>query len=513
MKKIFAIIITMIMIMPTITIAKYRSDSDTGVEILDYIENRRREERDKQLTPEQQKLLEDIEVAKQKLPNPEKEVNEESKFIPAVFEGDDMSYDAVTGEFEARGKVEVIQIDGHKFQTDEATGNVKEQTINIPGKAHVLQYVPNSPTTPKITLDGYRTVYNYGTKVGTMGAARGKAGEYYIGGKRFEFYPDHVVIYNATQTKCGAKRPDYHLSADKMEIWETEQGKVMKMYKIKFFIGENVIGTKKYLERKVGQSSENDFPKVGYNKDYGLYVEQDLEHEFNKYLKGIIRGHVETKKGVRSNTELRYVNKDFTTRLVYGYFDDDDNIWIQKEPSLMLNYKRPIKNLPLNYSLDYEIGHWRSEETASRHQKYEAGLTHDPILIGSYVLNLHTSYSITKESANHSTVKGVNYDTVIGREFDRRFAAFAGYHYRKSTSQNSVFRFDNDDYQREFETGCSYVLDNKNRVVVGLKFDTEEGALRDVDYYWYHDLHCSQIILRYREKRDKIEAKWQFTPW
>ena len=107
----------------------------------------------------------------------------------------------------------------------------------------------------------------------------------------------------------------------------------------------------------------------------------------------------------------------------------------------------------------------------------------------------------------------MNYDIVTAREFDDRFAAFTGYHYRKSTTKNSLFRYDTDDYSKEFETGCSYVIDRKNRAVVGLKFDAEEGSLRDVDYYWYHDLHCSQLILRYRQKRDRFEAHWQFTPW
>ena len=287
MKKLFAIIMTCIMSLPISAFAKYRSNSDTGVEILDYIENRRREERDKQLTEEQQKLLDDIETAKEQLPHPEDPTNKESDVAPAIFEGDDMTYDAVTGEFKATGKVEILQIDGHRFQAREAYGNIKNQEVEIPGKAHVLQVTPDAP---KITLDGYRTFYNYGTKTGTMGAARGKAGEYYIGGKRFEFYPDHVVIYNATQTKCGAKRPDYHLSADKMEIWEDEtKGRTIKMYKIKFWIKDNIVGTKDYDERTLGESHENNFPRVGYNKDHGAYIEQRFEQPITNHLKGILK--------------------------------------------------------------------------------------------------------------------------------------------------------------------------------------------------------------------------------
>lgn len=572
MKKIFVLIMIFIVSFPVATLAKYRSSSDTGTEILDYIENRRREERTNRLTDEQKKLLEDIEHAKERLPHPERlenkdnhaesteeikdnkskkskkkekkpsetpskdneskveEQGKEEKSVestkdnisqtddqkkkkektppaPAVFEGDDLRYDVETGEFQAIGKVDVLQIDGHRFQGNEVYGNIKEQVVRVPGRAHVLQLMPNAP---RITLDGYRTVYNYGTKTGTMGAARGKTGEYYIRAKKFEFYPDHIVAYDASQTKCGAKRPDYHLSAKKMELWE---GKIMKMYKVKFWIKDNIVAARDYHERDITKKEDNNFPKVGYDRDHGAYVEQKFEYPIIDHVKGTINAHIETKNGIRSNTGVRYDNRDFNARVVYGYFEDSDNIWIQKEPSLILGYGRPIKGLPLSYGLGYEIGHWRSENAVSTHQCYSVGLAHDPIEWGRYVMFLHTGYSIIKESADDSTVKGMNYDVVTAREFDDRFAAFAGYHYRKSTTQNSLFRFDTDDYSREFETGGSYVIDDKNRAVVGLKFDAEEGDLKDVDYYLYHDLHCSQLILRYRQKRDRFEARWQFTPW
>ena len=509
MKKIFALIAIFLTLIPFSASAKYRSNSDTGVEVLDYIENRRREERSNQLTEEQKQLKKDIETAKEQLPDPSKTKPEENEnnAAPAVFEGDDLSYDVETGEFTATGKVDIIQVDGHRFQSQEAFGNIKEQVVKIPGKAHVLQLTPGSP---RVTLDGYRTVYNYGTKTGTMGAARGKAGEYYISGKRFEFYPDHVVVFDATQTKCGAKRPDYHVSAKKMEIW---QGKVIKMYNIKFWLKDNIIGSKDYDERNLQENHESNFPKVGYNKDNGAYIEQRFEMPIIDHVKGVINAHVETKKGIRSNTQLRYDNRDFNARLVYGFFEDSDNIWVQKEPSFLLHYGKHIGNLPVSYGIDYEIGHWRADSISSTHQKYGVNFTHDPIWFGRYVLFLNTGYSITKESADDSTINGVNYDIVLGREFDDRFAAYSGYHYRKSNKYNSLFEYDNDDYSKEFETGCSYKLDDKNRVVVGCKFNTETGSLKDVDYYWYHDLHCSQLIMRYREKRDKFEAHWQFTPW
>ena len=145
-----------LLLMPSTVGAEYKSHSDTEVEVFDYIENRRREIRDHRLTPEQIKLLQDVEEAKEQLPHPDLETEQ----VPAVFEGADLVYHTETGEFIAQGKVDILQLEGRRFQTDKATGNVIEKTVSIQGRAHVLQVVNGQP---RITLDGYRTFYNYGT--------------------------------------------------------------------------------------------------------------------------------------------------------------------------------------------------------------------------------------------------------------------------------------------------------------------------------------------------------------
>ena len=502
-KKFLLPLMLSMTLLPSTVGAEYRAHSDTGTEVFDYIENRRREERDKRLTPEQTKLLEDVELAKETLPHPELETER----VPAIFEGDDLVYHTETGEFIAAGRVDILQLEGRRFQTDKATGNVIDKVVSIQGRAHMLQVVDGQP---RITLDGFRTFYNYGTSIGTMGSARGKAGEYYISGKRFEFYPDHIVAYDATQTKCGAARPDYRVSAQKMEIWPDQ---VIKMYKIKFWLKNVVVGTKDYDEKSFDSEERIDFPRIGYNKDYGAYVEQRFTRPIVDHFESVTKLHLEDKRGVRSNTEVRYGNRDSSARVVYGFYSDSDNVWVQKEPSLILHYGRHFDHLPASYGLSYEIGHWKANSISSTHQKYEVGLARDTIFYNRWAFDIGTSYTITKESSDDSTVNGLNYGARLAREFDDRTAAYTGYYYTKNTKKNSVFDFENDDYSKKFTTGLSYRLDDKNRVVVGLSFDADQSKVKDVDYYWYHDLHCSQVVLRWRDRRDKFEAHWQFTPW
>lgn len=488
--------------------ASYKARSDTGTEFFDYIENRRREAREQQLTEEQEKLLADIAEAKAHLPHELKD----DEPVPAVFEGDDLVYYSGSGEFIATGKVDIIQLDGYRFQSAEASGNVKEQVVRVKDKAHFLQLMPG---TPRVTLDGYKTVYNYGTKTGTMGEAKGKSGEYYLTGKRFEFYPDHIVVYEGTQTKCGAQSPDYHVSAERMEIWPEQ---LMKMYNVKFWIKNQIVGEKEYLERTFEEKENPYFPRVGYNSDHGVYVRDTFKIPLREHLDLNINAYLETKKGVRSNVELEYKNRNVRGWLKYGFYDDSDARWIQKEPSLDIWYGRHLKGLPLSYSIEGEFGHWRQNAVSATHQEYELKLTHDPIFIKRYMLILNTGYTITKDNPKNvaggeTTVKGFNYSLLLGREFNERFAAYVGYEYNKLNSKNSLFDFDLDDYSRKFKAGASYYLTDKDRVVVGVKINADNHTFEDVDYYWYHDLHCSQAILRWRAKRHKLEVRWEFVPW
>lgn len=490
--------------------AVYRSSSDTGTTIFDYIENRRREERANALTAEQKKLKEDIAEATERLPAP----IQEGKPIPAAFEGDDLVYNAATGEFTATGHVDIIQLEGYRFQSEEASGNIKTQEVRVKDKAHVLQLTDNAP---RVTLDGYNTVYNYGKKTGTMDEAHGKAGEYYISGKRFEFYPDHFVVYNATQTKCNAKVPDYHVSAERMEVWPEQ---IMRMYKVKLWIRDKVVGQKDYEERRLEKEEHTYFPRVGYDSDYGVYAEDTFEIPIAPpHWKGLINAHANTKQGIRSNAELHFDSNGLSVKGLYGYYHDDNANWIQKEPGLDIFYSKRLHTLPITYTLEYEIGHWRSETANSLHQEYEIGLHHDAIeLPGKYNLFLHTGYKITKDDVDNPNtgdrkVSGMTYDIILAKEFDDRFAAFGGYHYTKNNTKNSLYRINNEDYSSRFETGVSYRLTDKDRFVAGLKFDAQSGSLVDTDFYWYRDLHCSTAVMRWRHKRKKFEVHWQFTPW
>ena len=56
-------------------------------------------------------------------------------------------------------------------------------------------------------------------------------------------------------------------------------------------------------------------------------------------------------------------------------------------------------------------------------------------------------------------------------------------------------------------------MTERDRFVAALEWDAQHGQMNDVDYYWFHDMHCAQLILRYRSKQSTWKVAAQFTPW
>lgn len=511
--RILAGLAVLLLFLPGEALADYKSSTDTGADRLDFIENRRRFERENALTDEQKKLLNDANTFKANLRKPV----DPSKPVPTIFEGDDLMYNQVTGEFIAKGKVHIVQMDAHQFDSTEdgvVTGNTIRQEIEIPGRAHVLQLTPNQP---RITMDGYNTFYNYGESKGVMEEAVGKVEQQYVTGKRFEFYPDHVVIYDGTATKCGAEVPDYHLSADKIILWPNDK---MIMEHVKFWLKNKVVYTKDHHEQDIRPGAKGpEYPRVGYSSSNGIWISQKLSWSLMPRVDADLRLYFTSKHGARSNAELKWANGGATYRLVYGYYDDVEDRWVKKEPAFIYRYEQRIATTPFHYILDYEVGKWKRKQSnapdiESTHRYGRLGIYRDPIpLPGRWFLFLSTGYQVTKETYDDSTRKGFDYTIATLKEFDRRWAAYGAFEYSVSNTQNSLFEYNVSDVGRAVKTGFSYRFSDKDRLVYGIQYDVENRRLKDIDYYWYHDIHCTQLILRYRAKRSSWQVRWQFTPW
>jgi len=502
--KICSGLLAAITVLPGYALA-YRSDSDTGVEIFDYIETERRTVRENVVAPDQQQLIKDSAEMQANLKQP----IDPTKAAPVAFEGDDLSFDERTGAVYAKGNVRITQI-GARMTTDEVTGNTKSQDVYIDDKAHMLQTRTDSP---RVSLDGYKTKYNYGKKTGQMENGVGKVGHQYVTGEKIEFYPKEVIIYKGTATKSGAKKPVYHSSAEKIEIWPNNR---MILHNVKFWLGNKVIYKKdKYVVDISPGAKDTIYPQFGYDSDDGASVSQSFDYPLANKVRAYAKLTYFTKQGFANVYGTEWNNAGHHYDVEYGNFEDGDNHWMKKEPTFHYSYGNRIGTTPFNYGFTAEIGRWYDKGITSVHKKGELTISRDAIHFGP-TWDLYTSvgYSYTLESYDHSTVKGLSYDATLLKRFDTKWAAFTGYHYTRNNSQNTLFDFDVDSYSKKLETGVSYRMDNVNRFVIGGNFDIENNKLADVDYFWYHDIaNFAELVFRYRAKRNNWHIGFQFTPW
>lgn len=501
-KKICSGMLAVMAVMPTCLAAPYQTtDSDTGTEILDYIEQQKINARKNRLDPELKSFAQELAASPKTAKNPDP-----AKAAPVTLEGDDVLYNERTGEVYAKGQVKITQEESRAL-SDEIKGNMKTSDVYIEDKVHILRL-----NNPRAVLDGYKVIYNYQTKTGSMEQAVGKLDEEYIKGEKMEFYPDKIVIHKGTMTKCSAKQPDYHTSAETIEIWPQER---MVLHQAKFWLKGTVVATRDRYETKLNKKSNDVFPTIGYNSDDGVYVKQKFEKEVAPNVNAYAKVNYYSKHSFKNIYGATWNNGYNHWMLEDGSFEDDNNHWVKKEPTITYRYgDKRLGISPYSYYVGTELGQWKDDDKSSWHQKYYVDLYRDPIVLGkNFYLFPSTEYSITRESYDQSQVNSWSYDLTLLKQFNDRFAAYSGYHYTQNTTANSLFNYDAEDYSRTLKSGFSYQLGEKDRLVVGQSYDMDAQKTRDVDYYWFHDVHCAELIFRYREKREKYEIHFVIAPW
>ena len=493
--------------LPAVASASYSASTDTAADILDYIENERRAERENRLTEAQEQLVKDTATMQAHLRQP---MEDHLKPLPTAFEGDELFYDQVTGEFFARGSVKVTEIDNRRVLSDEIKGNALTQDVVVENEAHILQVTPGMA---RVDVHGWKLSYNYGTGIGKVEDASGKVNRQYISGKRIEVSPDKVIIHEGRATKCHAKTPDYSVSAERIEIYPNDK---IVFYNCDLWLKKTCVGHRdKYMaDIRPGHEEAPPFPSVRYTKSDGLVITQDIAFPLVKQVEFVPTLLASTRDGVHGRAEIRHTGAYGTLSLQYGYWQDSDDRWIRRMPSLHYDFGYHFKDAPIGWGVEADRGQWYNDGVKSTHTYGKVSIYHDPIpLGGSASLSLAADYSVTKESYNRSTVSGLSWSATLVKKFNDRLTTYGRYSYAQLYTGNSLFDYNVADYGRALYTGLSYRLTERDRIVCGMAYDIDRHTVGDVDYYWYHDMHCVQLITRYRAKRNSWSVRLNFTPW
>ena len=421
--------------------------------------------------------------------------------IPIVIEADNLHFNDSTGVLFADGNVTVTQ-GANKVMADRIDGNTRQSEIWIDGRAHMLQ--------PGVDLIGNVARYNYEKRTGSMQKVGGIVDKHYVAANTIEILPNESIIHEGTVTKCPAKVPDYHVSAAKVEIWPGEK---MIFYDAKFWIKNTVIYSMPKYQKMQGAAAEAEFPTVGYTSRNGVSIRQHFEYPLNDHIAVFATPAYYSRAGFKPVYGVIDREKTYSLSVINGSFRDSDNNWIKKEPEFKFEMRpQKIGSSPNKYTFTAVSGFWKDGDIRSWHQDYLLYFTHDPIKVNTNSqLMIGAGWETILESYDHSHRDSLKADVKLSTKWSDKWSTSLAYHY--TMNNKGLFDFNQADMGKELDFGIIYKVDRLNSIGISHRYDLGGHRVYDRDYTWYHNLHCWELAVTYREKRQELVCDLTVTRW
>lgn len=471
------------------------------MDVLNYIADQQKQERELQQDTPLNRFRKEIkeEYAKEHLVP-----SDNPKEAPFLFTGDTITYNSVNGDTEGRGDVN-ITYNYSRLSTQEATGNIQTGQVDLPSDNILLQLEK-----PVVQVQSARANYNYHTKTGVMYDVEGQIDRKYIRGREIQFFPDYIEIHDGLITKIPGKKPDYALVADKILIYPDKE---IKAYNAKLQIKGHTIYKVKEYATGIGQGGSHKrqfIPiRLNMNKNDGFILRYEEQWPLYKHVYAFANLRAMTKQPMRNVYGVAWENANNRFMIERGRFEDSDDRLLKKDITYIYDYRNRISHTPLSYDFYNEYGKWIQGDIRSWHREHKITVTHDPIKFdpkGKMMLFADIGYRFVKESVDQQDYNSLTYNLTGVKTFSPQWNVFAGYHYSQVSTENSLITYGLPSYSKKISTGFTYSPDIKNRFIVDLGFDANDGMnLRNVKYHWFHDWHSFQTELRY----DAKEKNWR----
>ncbi|MCC5464161.1 LPS-assembly protein LptD [Pelosinus baikalensis] len=444
---------------------------------------------------------ENNEIAKSKTDSQENIAAKEEKKAPIVIEAEKLSFSEETGDVFAEGNV-VVKQNTDVISTDFMRGNNKTTEVWIDGKATLQQ--------PGTELVGTGTHYNYTTRIGNMNNVKGLVGNEHISSNNLEFYPEKYIGHDSTATKCPAIVPDYHMSADRIEIWPGEK---MVAYNAKFWIKNVVIySMPKYQTSLKKGEAKSAFPSIGYHSGDGLTISQHLEYPIEDKLTAFADLDYYSQHGLKPSFGLTSKQKGYSLKLYQSNEENGDDEWIKKEAELLFTLD-PIKMGKVTGYFTASNGKWKEGNISGWRQDYNLYFKRNTIQLSKKLtLDVGAGYERRYYGYDNSSNNIWRFNTKLTARPNDRLETWVGYAYNDQ-SGTSVYEYDKIDSDRELKTGFMYKVDKMNSVGVKIDYEVDAGRLKDLDYTWRRNLHCWEADITYREKRNQLNVKLSTIAW
>lgn len=436
--------------------------------------------------------------------------------VPTVIEAEQVYFNDTSGELFARGNVKITQ-GQETILTDYLRGSQQQTTIWVEGSATLIQ--------PDAELTGSGLSYNYGAKTGEMNQAKAiitKSKEYeeptvfgnakvkreFLTGQKVELSPGYLSAQNATYTGCELKTPDYHISADKVEVWP---GDKMIAHNAKFWIKDKVIFSLRRYEKSLKERTEGAFPSIGYSNDNGWHLRQSLNYPITSDLQIYTNLAYYSKVGFKPQYGVKWDKSDYYFQVEAGDYYDGNDVWLEKKPEFRFGIpKHRIGKLPVSYQFAAIYGKWQEDNKTSWHQDYSIYFSGDPISLDSaqtLKLSLGTGWRHIRESYDDSVNTVWSYDIALHKQWSPKLYTFIAQHY--TDSSDKVFSYDEPDVDNQLASGVSYVLNDRHTLSYQQIYDLDNNELYSRTYGWDYNMHCWALNLSHTNYTDDQSDKWR----
>lgn len=414
---------------------------------------------------------------------------------PVEIVADEMYFSDATGELFAKGNVVITQ-DKSKIYADIMRGNDKQTEVWVDGKARLIE--------PRTDITGVKIHYNYGQQFGTIQQVKGKCGDDFVSGSKIHFENGKYTAYNATTTGCPAVKPDYKVTARKVEIWP---GDKMIAYDAQVWIKDTIIySTPRYKRSLRKDDNEDEFPHFGYYDTDGFWVSQRFSYALSDNVSAFADLAYYTRSGFRPTFGVTDQEKNYAMRLIAGRSHDDNNNWISKEPEFRFDLHRQyLGKLPVSYTLSAVIGQWKDDLKTSWHQDYNLYFRHDPIFLDrqkTWIVNLGTGFQNVRESYDGSNRNVFRYNAALTKKLSPSLTAWTAYNF--TNNNNSAFAYNRVDVGQEGVLGLSWRVDNRTTVSYYTSYDMAKNRTYENYYRVKHSFHCWETDIIYRAVKKEL---------
>lgn len=439
---------------------------------------------------------------------------------PLYISADYMKYSDSTGDVSAKGNVDARHV-LDRYQTEYLYGNTLTGKYIAPG-----EITWKGPTTE---LKAARADYDAKAGIAHFEDLTGwEQGVYYYQGASGVYDRDsnHVLVDQGyfTTRHAMAKVPDYRIEADQIDIYPNDRYEAKNLR----LLAKNttLITLSSYtgsLRKDTGKVQLwTLIPRPTYDSDDGAGLHNSIvvpiARNPNTYV--YLDNRLYSKVGYKPDIGAVWVNPVGTITLHHGQErsttnDEDDSVWIKKQPSLELATRRFPIGGGVYLAGKADIGRWDESYDArsvkATHIGYDMYLARDPVKLSPH-LSFDWRIGYMKDYYKNLSIDGVkqedrtrnNWYYALG--LTGSYRAFSGWiHYtdRNLSRDRTPFFYDTYTTESPLTTGFKVQITPKDAVSVSWTIDTVDGDLTHRYYTYYRDLHSFYSWISY----DTVEKK------